>query len=50
MVIYKKEKQMKELNLNEVQGIAGGIGGTVSASVEHSNGNTTVKVEVKFEF
>jgi hypothetical protein len=41
---------MKELNLNDVQSVAGGIGGSVSASVEHSNGNTTVRVEVKFEW
>lgn len=41
---------MKELNLNEVQGIAGGIGGSVSGSVEHSNGNTTVKIGVTINF
>ncbi|MBE0358110.1 hypothetical protein [Pseudoalteromonas aliena] len=41
---------MKELNLNDVQSVAGGIGGSVSASVDHSNGNTAVRVEVKFEW
>ncbi len=49
MVIYKKEKQMKELNVNEVEAIAGGKG-SVSGSVSSSNGNTTVKIEFKYEW
>ncbi|MET6757053.1 hypothetical protein [Pseudoalteromonas sp. NCIMB_1079] len=40
---------MKELNVNEVEAIAGGKG-SVSGSVSSSNGNTTVEIVFTYEW